>query len=60
MVHFNGWFVDMPEKYDYSSPTLFRVGQVIIEASTCICVNMFLIISGYFGIRLRLISVLKL
>lgn len=60
VVHFNGWFVGMPEKYDCYSPTLFRTGQMIIEASTCICVNMFLIISGYFGIRLKLVSILKL
>ena len=33
---------------------------MVIEASTIICVNMFLIISGYFGIRLRLTSVIKL
>lgn len=59
-VHFNGWFVGMPEKFDYDNPTLFRIGQMIIEASTCICVNMFLIITGYFGLRLKLISVLKL
>lgn len=60
IVHFNGWFVEMPDKFDVSNPTLFRTGQMVIEAATCICVNMFLLISGYFGIRLRLQSVLKL
>ena len=33
---------------------------MIISAAVIICVNMFVIISGYFGIRLKLSSVLKL
>ena len=62
IVHFNGWFVgDWPlPAYDISNPTLFRTGQMIISAAVIICVNMFVIISGYFGIRLKLSSVLKL
>lgn len=61
IVHFNGWFVGgMPDRYDLANPSLFRTGQMIIEAATCICVNMFIIISGYFGIKLKMQSVLKL
>lgn len=62
IVHFNGWFVgDWPlPAYDISNPTLFRTGQMIISAAVIICVNMFVIISGYFGIRLKLSSILKL
>ena len=62
VVHFNGWFLgDWPlPDYDISNPSLFRTGQMIIEAFSIICVNMFVIISGYFGIRLRLSSILKL
>lgn len=62
IVHFNGWFLgDWPlPAYDLSNPTLFRTGQMIISATVIICVNMFVIISGYFGIRLKLISILKL
>lgn len=60
IVHFNGWFVGGMREFDCHNPTLFATGQMIIEASTIICVNMFLIISGYFGIRLKLTSVLKL
>lgn len=60
IVHFNGWFVGGMRGFDYHHPTLFGAGQMIIEALTCICVNMFLIISGYFGIRLKLTSVLRL
>ena len=62
IVHFNGWFLgDWPlPAYDISNPTLFRTGQMIISALSIICVNMFVIISGYFGIRLKLSSVVKL
>lgn len=62
IVHFNGWFLgDWPlPAYDISNPTLFRTGQMIISAAVITCVNMFVIISGYFGIRLKLSSILKL
>ena len=62
IVHFNGWFVgDWPlPDYDISNPTLFRTGQIVIEALSIICVNMFVIISGYFGIKLKLSSIVKL
>ena len=38
----------------------FRLTQSVIASATCICVNMFLIISGYFGIRLKWESVMKI
>lgn len=62
IVHFNGWFLgDSPlPEYDVDNPSLFRTGQMIIKAVVIICVNMFVIISGYFGIRLKLSSILKL
>lgn len=61
IVHFNGWFVGgMPEKLDLVNPSSFRIGQVIIESASCICINMFLLISGYFGIRLKLSSVIRI
>ena len=61
IVHFNGWFVGgMPESFDMRHLSNFRIGQTIIEAATVICVNMFLIISGYFGLRLKWESVIKI
>lgn len=61
IVHFNGWFVGgMPENLDLANPSAFRIGQAIIESATCICINMFLLISGYFGIRLKLSSVIRI
>lgn len=59
IVHFNGWFVEM-RGFDFHHLTLLGAGQTIIESSTIICVNMFLIISGFFGIRLKLTSVIRL
>ena len=52
LTHFNGWFVgDLPEKFSEFSE--FRITQAIIQACTCICVNSFLVISGWFGLRFR-------
>lgn len=61
IVHFNGWFVGgVPEQFDISNLTLFRTSQMIISAATVICVNMFILISGYFGIKLKLQSIIRL
>lgn len=62
VVHFNGWFLgDWPlPVYNISNPTLFRTGQLIISAVSIICVNMFVIISGFFGIKLKFRSIVKL
>lgn len=62
IVHFNGWFVgDWPlPDYDVSNPNLYRTVQMVVTAATIVCVNMFVVISGYFGIKLKLSSILKL
>lgn len=62
IIHFNGWFVgDWPlPEYDIHNPTLFRTTQLIVTPATIICVNMFVIISGYFSLKLKLSSILKL
>ncbi len=61
IVHFNGWLVGgMPDHFDTHNITAFRTGQMLIEAATCICVNMFVLISGYYGIRLKLQSFISL
>lgn len=62
IVHFNVWFVgDWPlGSYDINNPTIFRTTQMIITAATIVCVNMFIVISGYFGIKLKVSSILKL
>ena len=60
IVHFNGWFVGgLPNKLDFGVLN-WRWAQFFIAASTCICVNLFLIISGYFGLRLKISSVVHI
>lgn len=60
IVHYNGWFLGgMPESFDFSNPTAHRIGQVVFESLSICCINCFLVISGYFGIRLRMASVVR-
>lgn len=61
VFHFNGWLVGgMPKYFDFDNISAFRVSQAIIESFSCICVNMFLVISGYFRIRLKWQPVLRI
>lgn len=59
--HLNGWMVGgMPKHFDISNPSVFRVCQAFIESITVVCVNSFLIITGFFGVRLKLCSIWKI
>lgn len=61
VVHFTGWFVGgISDPFDSSLPLAFRIGQPIIESLSIVCVNCFLIISGWFGINLKFRSIWKL
>lgn len=61
VFHFNGWLVGgMPKHFDDEHISCFRMTQAVIESCSCICVNMFLVISGYFGIRLKWQSALRI
>lgn len=54
VFHFNGWLVGgMPKHFDLEHISFFRLSQAVIESFSCICVNMFIIITGYFGLRLK-------
>lgn len=50
----------MPERFTAEGGWDFRIGQMVIEALTVVCVNCFLIISGYFGIKLKARSLWKI
>lgn len=50
----------MPKHFDLSNPTFFRISQAAIESLTAVCVNSFLIISGFFGIKLKMQSIWKI
>ena len=61
VVHFTGWFVGgMADPMDTTLDLSFRIGQIVIESLTVVCVNCFLIISGWFGIKFKLRSLLKM
>ena len=60
IVHFNGWLLGgMPEQFTTSGGTEFRIIQMIIESISVVCVNCFIIISGYFGLQLNMKSLWK-
>lgn len=61
LVHFTGWFVGgISNPHDTSLDLSFRMGQMIIESLCVVCVNCFLIISGWYGMNLRFSSIWKL
>lgn len=61
IVHFNGWFAGgLPGVDSLSNASMPEICQIMIQSSTIICVNMFLLISGYFGIKLKLESILRI
>lgn len=61
LVHFTGWFVGgISNPHDSSLDLSFRMGQMIIESLSIVCVNCFLIISGWYGMKLRFSSIWKL
>ena len=57
-VHFNGWFLGgLASKPDLGNSV--ELGQSIIASLFVVCVNCFILISGFFGVHLRLKSVWK-
>lgn len=53
IAHFNGWFVGGIPKFDGEEVSAFRIGQLFIGSLCACCVNCFLVISGWYGIRLK-------
>lgn len=61
IVHCNGWLVGgIPGVFDETNISVFRISQATIQAITCTCVNMFVLISGYFGLKLKWKSILNI
>lgn len=52
VVHLNGDMIKMPPHFNYDNTNMIKIGQTIIEAFSINCVNCFLIISGFYGIKL--------
>lgn len=60
IAHYNWWFVGgLPDGFDFNNPTAQSIGQVAIAALCACCVNCFILISGYFSIKLRAQSIVK-
>lgn len=61
IVHFTGWLSGgMSNIFDSQLTLSFRIGQTIMEAISIVCVNSFLIISGWYGVKLKLKSLWKI
>ena len=59
IVHCNGWLVGgIPDSFDEKNISTFRISQAIIQSFSCTCVNMFILISGYFGLKFKLKSII--
>lgn len=58
IVHFNGWFVGgITDPFDSEKDFSFRMGQMLISSLSVVCVNCFLIISGWYGVKFKLRSI---
>ena len=61
IIHFSGWFVGgISNPFDSTKDLSFRMGQMIISSLCIVCVNCFLIISGWYGIKLKFQSIWKM
>jgi len=60
IAHFNGWFVGgLPQSLDFGTFN-WRWCQFFIIGATGVCVNLFLIISGYFGLKFKISSFVQI
>lgn len=61
VVHLNGWMAGgLVDWNDSNISTLHKVSQLIIQSLSVVCVNCFLIISGWYGLKLKFASVWKM
>lgn len=55
IVHFNGWFLANTGEKPISS--IESIAQTLVTSLSAVCVNCFLIISGFYGLRLKIKSI---
>jgi hypothetical protein len=61
IVHLNGWMAGgLVDWNDSNISTLHKISQLIIQSLSVVCVNCFLIISGWYGLKLKFASVWKM
>lgn len=60
ILHLNGWLLtdDLPSVWIKEG--LDRQIQVVIQSMTIICVNCFLVITGWYGVKLKFSSIWKI
>jgi len=51
IVHFNGVMVGIPQKF--AGFTIPNISQALIESISIVCVNCFLVITGWYGLRFK-------
>ena len=60
-VHLNGWMAGgLVDWSDGNIPMIHKISQLIIQSLCVVCVNCFLIISGWYGLKLKFASVWKM
>lgn len=61
ITHLNGWMVGgIADTFDTGISLPQRIGQLTIASLTVVCVNCFLIISGWYGVKLKFASLWKM
>lgn len=61
VIHWNGWFVGgIPENISWNNLYGQMGGQILIRGFSVCCVNCFLLLSGYFSIKLKWKSLVNL
>lgn len=59
LLHANFWSIGEPTQTDAMSTPVTTIIRVFIQSATLTCVNIFIMISGWFGIRPKMKSILK-
>ena len=60
-VHLNGWMAGgLVDWSDGNIPMIHKISPLIIQSLCVVCVNCFLIISGWYGLKLKFASVWKM
>jgi hypothetical protein len=60
VLHYIGWYANISIGKNVVESGISHEIQSLICSATCICVNMFLVISGFFGMKFKLESVIKI
>ena len=54
IVHYNGWLTGgMADHFDQDAASVHSVTQATIQGMTAVCVNCFLVITGYYGVKFK-------